>query len=258
MSPRPDEPLPGLGPRTGIPRLVPDLDWSKLAIDPTQGFVLSRVDGRTTIGEILLLAPFPQPETAAMLRSLHVEGVIEIPGVPRPSKPQPPPQPSPVKAVARPAVVDPRAEPAAPSRPASVGPTRPERPTNSFKIVDEEAERARRRSPMDDSSGSHPAFGDDEPQVDLPPDVRARIDEMAALARTAPPHELLGVDRAADIKDIRRAYYRLSKEFHPDRYFGRELGRYKRRLQRLFRALTEAFEHLQHEAKRDSHRSGGG
>jgi DnaJ-class molecular chaperone len=69
---------------------------------------------------------------------------------------------------------------------------------------------------------------------------------------------LLGIEAGADLKEIRRAYFRLSKEFHPDRYFGRMLGPYKRRMQKVFSALTVAFEQLGDEAKRaDSQRHGG-
>jgi tetratricopeptide (TPR) repeat protein len=59
-----------------------------------------------------------------------------------------------------------------------------------------------------------------------------------------PYHELLGVARDADTRVIKRAYFRLSKEFHPDRYYRRQIGSYHERLERVFEKLVEACELL--------------
>ena len=42
---------------------------------------------------------------------------------------------------------------------------------------------------------------------------------------TRPYHEILGVPRDADRKVLRKAYFALSKELHPDRFFRRNIGR---------------------------------
>ena len=64
------------------------------------------------------------------------------------------------------------------------------------------------------------------------------------------PFALLEVDPAVDKKELRRSYFRLSKEFHPDRYYGRKLGVYQRKLQQLFAALSSAFELLSDDGRR--------
>ena len=46
---------------------------------------------------------------------------------------------------------------------------------------------------------------------------------------------MLEIDRKADVKEIKRAYFLLSKEFHPDRFFRRELGTFGVRIERIFR-----------------------
>ena len=59
-----------------------------------------------------------------------------------------------------------------------------------------------------------------------------------------PYHDLLGVAADADSKTIKRAYFKLSKDFHPDRYFRREIGAYAERLDRIFKKLALAYELL--------------
>ncbi len=63
-------------------------------------------------------------------------------------------------------------------------------------------------------------------------------------------HELLDLEFSADAKDIKRAYFQLSREFHPDRYYRRELGEFKPRLEKIFRKLVEAYELLSDPATR--------
>ena len=66
--------------------------------------------------------------------------------------------------------------------------------------------------------------------IDLDVDRQRRILEFeAGLGR--PDHEVLGISPDSDVKLVKRAYFALSKEFHPDRYFRREIGEYNERLQ---------------------------
>jgi tetratricopeptide (TPR) repeat protein len=98
----------------------------------------------------------------------------------------------------------------------------------------------------DDGAG---ARGDFEAGLDLTREEQRRILEFdACLDR--PYHTLLGVDRDADSKAIKRAYFALSKEFHPDRYFGREIGGFAPRLDRVFMKIVEAYELLSDPATR--------
>jgi tetratricopeptide (TPR) repeat protein len=43
---------------------------------------------------------------------------------------------------------------------------------------------------------------------------------------------------------VKRAYFMLSKEFHPDSLFGRRLGTYKQKMESVFKLLTEAHDVL--------------
>lgn len=57
-------------------------------------------------------------------------------------------------------------------------------------------------------------------------------------------HDVLGVALKAETKEIKKAYFKLSKEFHPDRYFRKEIGGYAKRLEVIFKRILEAHELL--------------
>ena len=61
---------------------------------------------------------------------------------------------------------------------------------------------------------------------------------------------LLGVSRGAKHREIKRAYFSLSKRFHPDRYFRKNTGEYGDRLHKVFKAISAAYEGLNDPARR--------
>lgn len=63
---------------------------------------------------------------------------------------------------------------------------------------------------------------------------RLEVDEFA----------LLGVKTSADSREIKRVYFALSKRFHPDRYFRKNVGHYAARLETIFKRISEAYELL--------------
>lgn len=82
------------------------------------------------------------------------------------------------------------------------------------------------------------ASGDDAP--DLPPERKREIAELEVRAAGGTAFELLGVPNGAPADVCKRAYYDLSMRLHPDRFYGKDLGSYRERIDRLFRKLTEA------------------
>jgi tetratricopeptide (TPR) repeat protein len=55
---------------------------------------------------------------------------------------------------------------------------------------------------------------------------------------------LLGVPPGSDPRLLKRAYFMLSKQIHPDRYFGQRLGSFTERLPFVFEALSRAYARL--------------
>lgn len=86
--------------------------------------------------------------------------------------------------------------------------------------------------------------------VDIDVDTRRRILLLYGALDRSSHYQLLGVDRAADKKAIKRAYYDLAAKLHPDRYFRKKLGSFKTRMEAVFGRLSLAHETLTNQQKR--------
>jgi tetratricopeptide (TPR) repeat protein len=89
--------------------------------------------------------------------------------------------------------------------------------------------------------------------VDISKELQAQINETYHRANRLNHYELLGVAMDADRAEIRRAYFALSKVFHPDAYFGKQLGSYKAQMEVVFRQMTDAYEALGRNKKREAY-----
>lgn len=89
--------------------------------------------------------------------------------------------------------------------------------------------------------------------IDLKIGQQARIDLLYEKLESNTYYDILEVKRDAPVKAIKRAYYRLSKEFHPDKFFRRELGEYKLRLELIFAKVNEAYRVLSDDSLRDDY-----
>jgi curved DNA-binding protein CbpA len=65
-----------------------------------------------------------------------------------------------------------------------------------------------------------------------------------------PYHEILGVSVDADTRSIKRAYFKLSKVYHPDRYFRVDMGDFAERLDRVFKKIALSYELMMDPATR--------
>jgi curved DNA-binding protein CbpA len=82
---------------------------------------------------------------------------------------------------------------------------------------------------------------DSDDELDISASQRVAIDTALEGLDAKSFYEVLLLPRGADSKAIKRAYYRLSKEYHPDKFYRKELGRYKLGLEVLFNKITEAY-----------------
>ena len=86
--------------------------------------------------------------------------------------------------------------------------------------------------------------------VDLPLDARKEILFLEAQLGRLDHWALLGVRWNAPTTEVRNAYLEKAKIFHPDRHGGRSLGSYRSRIEKIFKALTEARDALADERTR--------
>jgi curved DNA-binding protein CbpA len=104
---------------------------------------------------------------------------------------------------------------------------------------------ATKSSPAGRGTAPAPAIDESllDPSLQIPVDAQRRVLAFEATLER-PYHELLGVGHGVDAKAIKRAYFQLSKEYHPDRYYGRRIGPYAARLDHIFKKIVEAYELL--------------
>ena len=80
-----------------------------------------------------------------------------------------------------------------------------------------------------------------------------KVDEIYSRIGSLTMPELLEVEGKADSETIKRNYYRLAKEFHPDRYFSSTDPSIKIKLTTIFDAITKAYNILKDDQKRDEY-----
>jgi curved DNA-binding protein CbpA len=80
--------------------------------------------------------------------------------------------------------------------------------------------------------------------VDLEPERKADILLRERQLETQNHYEVLGLQPGASDEEEKAAYYELSRQFHPDRFFQKNLGSFRGRIERIFRRVKEAHEVL--------------
>ena len=89
--------------------------------------------------------------------------------------------------------------------------------------------------------------------LELDEELQKRIHETFHRSNKLNHYELLGVSMDADRAEIRKAYFALSKVFHPDAYYGKRLGPFKAQMEVIFRKVTDAYEAVGRPKKREAY-----
>ena len=90
-------------------------------------------------------------------------------------------------------------------------------------------------------------------QAGIPRELRKRILDAFYALEGRNHYEALGVARDAEKAAIRASYFEMSKLFHPDSQFGKDLGPFRTRMESVFKRLTEAYEVLGKKKKREEY-----
>jgi tetratricopeptide (TPR) repeat protein len=262
-----------LGDRDRVLALSDDplLRFQQLALSPTDGFVLSRVDGTLSAREIEQMIPLPEEEVQRSLFGLlstgilayeaerrpRLEGPAETPAPPAPSAAtaSPPAGPASSAPPAAPAAAPPPATPVAPIPPTAAAPPPAARAAPAAApVASPPAASAAREAPPPTAQAkpaSPPAGAPAEggpapggPAHDPADERRREVLEAWEGLKTKNHFEVLGLPRASTASDVKEAYFRLARRFHPDVHHSASLGDLRDKLEAVFIRLGEAYEVL--------------
>jgi curved DNA-binding protein CbpA len=90
-------------------------------------------------------------------------------------------------------------------------------------------------------------------EVSLDEDTKRKILYYHKTMSDQTHYEMLQVARRAEPKEIKRAYFKVSREFHPDSFFRKNLGSYKQKIEAIFKRISQAYEVLGNEQKREAY-----
>ncbi len=102
-------------------------------------------------------------------------------------------------------------------------------------------------------SGAYSLLGGPEQSLDLSAAQQQQLRDLDRRLGSLDHYELLGVGASCDAKTIRAAYYDLVRTFHPDRFFGKQLGSFESKLLRVFAKITEAYNVLHRDDTRSEY-----
>jgi hypothetical protein len=201
-------------PESLVPRPAGALDADRrraLQLAPKEGFVLSLVDGATNVRDMAETTGMQVEEVVASLLKLEALSLVVMPDG------RPADAPSEAKIEAK-------------------GARRSKRPPG--------ARQSRAPSRPSSSGKAAPPAASVAEAVDLEPQQQQEIATIFARLDQTDHYALLGVERSADKKAIKRAYFELTSRFHPDRFFRKKLGPFKAQMEAIFGRMSVAHETL--------------
>ncbi|MGM0556756.1 MAG: DnaJ domain-containing protein [Myxococcota bacterium] len=254
---------------TIAPKPRPDVDFGSLSAQPTpeQYFLLSRINGELTIAELCRISGQPRQQTLQALAQLVEYGLIEIPG-------------------------DDGEEDASASSSAEVAETTSEASASSDSTSESEssdssgskgeakssgakgeakpsgakgeakppgkAEKKQKRREVTPNFPVPPSELEFDPELmslDIPLDDEQRRQALCLYEQLDQMnfYDLFGVEPDASRRDIKKAYFRLSKRYHPDKFFRKELHDFGPMLERVFQEITKAYRILSNRDKRQEY-----
>jgi len=189
-----------------IPRLLANVDLRQLKLDATDGYLLTRIDGKSSPKDLARDTGLPDFQVDRTLEKLVKLGVVDMWDAAAP-------------------VVN---------------------------VVQAPPARDRTKLPEFASIGGDAKYDPREldEEVDLDAEQKKRILDLYYRLEDMDHYTLLGVGKEADKKTVKRSYFELASVMHPDRYFKKNLGTFKGKMEALFGRVTEAHDTLVDAVKR--------
>jgi len=210
-------------------RLVVALAPEERTLTPSEGYVLSRIDGQSSVREVLQVVPFDPEETERTVLGLLLGGRVTT-EAPR----------------ARPTLrFQPPAEPAEPAGAGPVG-------EHIALDLDDDAAEGEEAEPSSDAEKGEAGTGDESEA----PGVLARRREILEVFQALPLRnhfEVLGLEPGCSDDDVKRAHRAHVKRYHPDMQRDPRLADLHDILEAIFIRVGEAWEVLGNARSRASY-----
>ena len=155
----------------GVPKLNSSLSYGTMKLSPIEGYLLSRVDGVSSVDDLASLSGLPYEQALEVIKGLWNKKIFLIDGL-------------------------------------------------------------------------EPAGTVENNDVDLSEDEKNAIEKMTDTIRNGTFYQILSVPFQVKPDQVKAKFFELSKIYHPDRYFKKNIGDYKIKLNTIFKKLSEAYEVL--------------
>lgn len=165
-----------------VPHHVEGEDPASRSLSPSEAFLYTRIDGLTSVEQLLKLSGIERDDTIALLKSLYNKGVVSWDGA------------------------------------------------------------GQAREELDQAALDE--------EVDLDRTTKEKILALFSRLEQLNYYQLLGIERRADAKQIKKAYFEASRRYHPDTFFNKNLGSFKARIDAIYKAIGKAYDVLSNEQKR--------
>lgn len=228
--------------------------------------LLQAMDGHKTVATLRALALLPPHETNLFIWAMKCAQMVELrdtasKGKPPPSLPKitlPPPLPPPMPAAGMPPPPPPDALWDAPP-----GEMSDERDMRAPRM-EERASKPRPPVPDERPSSSRPAVkaravgsllpelsGVHSPSSAADSLLRERLAAKVAAMRKQDYFEILGVPTTAGREEIKRSYFAMAKEYHPDKHFGSSSAEVRQLAAQIYDLISTAHDTLTDPAERE-------
>jgi DnaJ-domain-containing protein 1 len=182
-------------------------------LQPTEAFVLTRVDAPLSVRELLTISGLPETETLRAVYTLALGGFLRLDGWPQALTPQ-----EMEKALS-----------------AKAAPVKSSEPTPSQQKVEEKsAAETKETEALQEERDEEQELGD----------------FFARLSMATNYYQVLGVVRTADAGELKRRYHALAKRFHPDRFRKNADEALQGRVGAAFAQIAQAYETLKNKQSR--------
>lgn len=205
-----------------VPLVCEGVEIMNLDISADEGFLLSRIDGMSTVGLLCKSSGLGEDKTMQILASLAEKGVLVFRD-PGGQKSAPADEPAPEDEESGESDQEAEAEAGEDETPL------PDPEIESVEPVDQEFQDLKNllRKPL--------PKGDE-----LEPIVEAIFDNLENLSY----YDILGTAHNTEGKALKKAYFTRTKAFHPDRFYRRADLEFKRKLQEIFKQVNKGYKLL--------------